>query len=349
MPAEHATLAPENMQVTLVTGGVGAEHAVSLVSADYVRRCLLAAGFGVSTVAVGEDGAARDFGADDFADVGANITQARLRAGKAAVHLEAALAEAEVVFPMMHGAGGEDGGITALCAELGVNCVGASADAHRWAWHKPTALSLAKKAGVATLPWRVLRSAASPKTADWVGDFAFPLFIKPAREGSSVGAGRADDMAGLARAVAGALTHDTECIVQPCLQGFTELEIALLGAGEMAGPAQIFPGKSADAVYDFHQKYHAASTARTAVRAEISPQKAAEARQAAVQVAAAMGLSGMARIDFLLAADGTLLFNEVNTIPGFTPISLYPRMWENAANLPGPALCRRLVELAKKG
>ena len=336
------------MQVTLVTGGVGAEHAVSLVSAYYVRSCLLAAGLEVRTLGIGKDGAARDFGADDFADVGADITQARLRAGKA-VHLEAALAEAEVVFPMMHGAGGEDGGITALCAQMGVHCVGASADAHRRAWHKPTALSLAKKAGVATLPWRVLRSAASLKAADWAGDFAFPLFIKPAREGSSVGAGRADDMAGLARAVAGALTHDTECIVQPCLQGFTELEVALLGAGEMAGPAQIFPGKSADAVYDFHQKYHAASTARTAVRADISPQKAAQARQAASQVAAAMGLSGMARIDFLLAADGTLLFNEVNTIPGFTPISLYPRMWEEATNLPGPALCRRLVELAKRG
>jgi len=172
---------------------------------------------------------------------------------------------------------------------------------------------------------------------------AFPMFVKPANLGSSVGIYKAHDCAELEAGLALAAQYDTKVLVERAIEG-QELECSVLGndSPEAAVPCEIIPSRE---FYDYEDKY-LLDKAQTVIPARITPEQAEQVRRLAIGCYRAVQCEGMARVDFLLErASGRIYINEINTIPGFTSISMYPKMWE-AAGLPMPRLLDRLIELA---
>jgi D-alanine-D-alanine ligase len=182
-----------------------------------------------------------------------------------------------------------------------------------------------------------------PDTSEALARLTFPMFVKPANLGSSVGISKAHDRAELETAVAFAAQYDRKIIIERGITG-RELECAVLGNEEPAAslPCEILPSRE---FYDYDDKY-LLEKAGTVIPADLSPEKTAELQRLAVECYRAVECEGLARVDFLLETSSNKLFiNEINTLPGFTSISMYPKMWEHSG-LPMPKLVDRLIELA---
>jgi D-alanine-D-alanine ligase len=197
-------------------------------------------------------------------------------------------------------------------------------------------------------PWRCLTAgqierAWSGIREDLAGEPGFPLVVKPANGGSSLGISRVDRPADLSAALEMALSHDTRVVVEKALDA-REIECAVLGnrTPEAAPPGEVVPG---GLFYTYDDKYHG-GTAELRIPAELPRETSDRIRDLALQVFRCLDLAGMARIDFLVdRLSGAVYFNEANTIPGFTPISMYAKLWE-AAGVPYPELLNRLIALA---
>jgi D-alanine-D-alanine ligase len=177
---------------------------------------------------------------------------------------------------------------------------------------------------------------------DLLADLGPTVFVKPANMGSSVGVSRTTDEVSLADALTTAARYDEWLIVEEAIDG-REIELAVLGdrSPQVSGPGEIRPGAE---FYSYADKYETGS-AELVIDPDLSPEVTVGFQELAARAFLALRCSGMARVDFFLADDGRMLLNEVNTIPGFTPISMYPRLWQ-AAGLSYPALIDRLVDLA---
>ena len=349
--------------VAVVYGGPSAEHDVSIVSGTAIAEALADLGHPVSQHLVdlsgiwwalpgdhrrdGRPGAAYD-APESLGAVGP------LSAGEATAGIAAARPQ-PVVFVALHGPFGEDGTIQAILEAAGLAYTGAGIAASAIGMDKPLFKRIARDAGLPVLPWfdvTATRWAADPAgVLDDLEAFAAGapgrrVIVKPARLGSSVGISIAWGAADRAPALELALRYDARVLVEPCLPAPRELEVAVLGnapgALEVHGPGEVIPSRD---FYDYIDKY-VAGAARVLPRAEVDEATAAECRRIAAAAFGLIGAEGMARVDLLQDREtGAVYLNEINTIPGFTPISLFPAA-AAAGGVPFDALCARIVVLA---
>ncbi|MGW0603727.1 D-alanine--D-alanine ligase family protein [Streptomyces sp. NPDC002644] len=247
------------------------------------------------------------------------------------------LGEIDVVFPVLHGPYGEDGTLQGLLELSGLPYVGAGVLASAVGQDKEYMKRVFTSFGLKVGPYVVIRpreweqdpAAARKKIVDLAGDHGWPLFVKPARAGSSIGITKVDDLSGLEDAIAEAQSHDPKIIVEAAVVG-REIECGVLefeDGPRASVPAEIPPAQS-HAFYDFEAKY--IDSAAGIVPAPLTPEQTAEVQRLAVEAFDAASCEGLVRADFFLTEDGEFVINEINTMPGFTPISMYPRMWEES-------------------
>jgi D-alanine-D-alanine ligase len=255
----------------------------------------------------------------------------------------------DVVFPVLHGPYGEDGTVQGLLELANVPYVGAGVLASAVGMDKATMKLVFAAKGLPTCDYEVVLKR------DWQRDeraimaalatkLGFPLFVKPANLGSSVGISKAHHASELRAAITLAAQFDRKVVVEAAVPQAREIECAVLGNDEPEAsiPGEIIPGRE---FYDYEAKYLDEGS-RTLIPAPLTDRQTEEVRSMAVAAFKAVDCAGMARVDFLLAGDSGLLYlNELNTIPGFTTISMYSKMWE-ASGLPYPRLIDRLIELA---
>jgi D-alanine-D-alanine ligase len=250
--------------------------------------------------------------------------------------------EIDVVFPVLHGTFGEDGTVQGLLELADLPYVGAGVLASAVSMDKEMMKRVCKERMLPVVDYvTVTREHAGIQ--EICTRLPFPMFVKPANLGSSVGISKAHDAKELEAAVALAAQYDRKIIVERGIAG-RELEVSVLGneAPEASLPCEILPSRE---FYDYEDKY-LLDKAETKVPADLAPEKTAELRRLAVECYRAVECEGMARVDFLLeAATGKLYINEINTIPGFTSISMYPKMWEHSG-IAFSALIDRLIDLA---
>ncbi len=309
------------MRVAVLSGGRSSEHDVSLRSGAAVARGLREAGHEAIEVTIGRDGA--------------------WRAPGGAVELTpgGGLLGADAVFPALHGAFGEDGSVQGLLEWLEVPYVGSDVLASAICMDKLTLKRLFASHGVPQVEFTAVEGN------DWWGrceQMGLPLWVKPSRMGSSVGITRVARLDDLDAAVELALRHDPRVIVEASSPG-REVECSVLGN---EGPEASLPGEivAHGTWYDFEAKYTEGGM-ELRVPAPIGDQATANVREMAVSVFALAGCSGLARCDFFVEPDGSVLVNEINTMPGFTDTSVYAKLWE-ATGTAYPQLCDRLVQLA---
>ncbi|HWY46949.1 MAG TPA: D-alanine--D-alanine ligase family protein [Bryobacteraceae bacterium] len=251
--------------------------------------------------------------------------------------------EIDVVFPVLHGTFGEDGTIQGLLELAELPYVGAGVLASSASMDKEVMKRLAKERGLPVVDYLVMSSNNLSNVESVCSRFEFPVFVKPANLGSSVGISKARNCEELKSALELAASYDRKVIVERGIIG-REFECSVLGNQDpvAAVPCEILPSRD---FYDYDDKY-LLEKAETVIPANLSPEQTAELQRLAVECYRAVECEGMARVDFLLeSATDKLYINEINTIPGFTSISMYPKMWEYSG-LPMPKLIDRLIELA---
>ena len=248
----------------------------------------------------------------------------------------------DAAFPVLHGRNGEDGTVQGLCELAGIPVVGCGTLASALCMDKDRAHKLAALAGV-----RVPRSRLFPEDCAFeelrtaAETLGWPLFVKPVRAGSSFGVSRVEEPAQLAPAVEAAFRHDGEILLEEAIPGF-EVGCAVLGNRELTVGA-VDEVELSRGFFNYTEKY-TLQTSAIHCPARIAPQKAAEIRETAKVLYRALGCRGFARVDLFLTPWGEIVFNEVNTIPGFTPHSRYPAMMR-AAGIPFRELVSRLIQL----
>lgn len=263
-----------------------------------------------------------------------------------------ALGEVDVVFPVLHGPYGEDGTLQGLLELSGVPYVGAGVLASAVGMDKEYMKRVFASFGLPVGPyvtirpreWRTDPGAARKRIVDLAGEHGWPLFVKPARGGSSMGITKVDDIGGLDDAVAEAQRHDPKVIVESLLSG-REIECGVLefeDGPRASVPAEI-PPVSAHDFYDFEAKY--IDSASGIVPAPLTPEETARVQELAVLAFEAASCEGLVRADFFLGDGGEFVINEINTMPGFTPISMYPRMWQKSG-VSYAELVDRLIQAA---
>jgi D-alanine-D-alanine ligase len=251
-------------------------------------------------------------------------------------------AEIDVVFPIVHGTFGEDGTLQGLLEMAGLPYVGGGVYASSAAMDKEHFKHVCEVRGLPVVEYLVQRNDALDSAAA-LERFGLPVFVKPANLGSSVGVAKAKTSEELEAALRDAALYDTKVLIERSITG-QELECAVLGNEQprAATPCEILPSRE---FYDYEDKY-VLDKARIELPARIAPEQMAEVKRLAVECFAAVECAGLARVDFLLeAATGRIYINEINTLPGFTSISMYPKMWAHDG-IEFPKLVERLIELA---
>ena len=349
--------APAAVTVGLLFGGRSAEHEVSLRSAATIHAALRAAGHWVVPIGIDRAGVwhCQPLGRAPFPSaVDERAPTVTLAPGGAGQLLPGAPADAandlprlDVVFPALHGPFGEDGVVQGLLEACGVPYVGADVLGGALTMDKEFTKRLLLQAGLPVVPYRLHRRGEP--LPDWtrLSDTLGPrLFVKPASLGSSIGAGPADDAASLAAAVRAALAHGDKVLIERRIEG-RELECGVIDSED--GPIASVVGEIATApqfaFYDYEAKYLAEHGARLDVPARLDAATATRLRELARDAFHVLGCRDLARIDFFLDERGQPFVNEVNTLPGFTSISLFPRMFD-ASGIALPQLVTRLVERA---
>ena len=256
----------------------------------------------------------------------------------------------DVVFSVVHGWGGEDGRIQGLLDLAGIPCVGAGVLGSAVGMDKQIAKALFEERGLPVGPWRSMRRYdwlrdRAGEAARLVAALSLPLFVKPANGGSSVGISKVRTAAELPAAMDLAFAHDGKVVIEKGLEA-REVECAVLGneKPQASIPGEIVPSGE---FYDYASKYED-GTSQLLIPSPLAPGLSDEIRALAIRAFDALELCGMARVDFFVEKQtGRVFLNEVNTLPGFTPISMYPKLWE-ATGLSYRELLTRLIELARE-
>jgi D-alanine-D-alanine ligase len=318
-------------RVALLGGGRSSEHEVSLASAASVREGLRAAGHDVVNIEVGRDGVWRRDGGVDVA-----VTPGR------------GLQGVDVVFPVLHGPFGEDGTVQGLLECLDVPYVGSGVLASALCMDKVMFKELMAHAGLPQVDYRAVRAAEFASDRGGVlarlDALGLPVFVKPARLGSSVGIVRAAAAGDLPGALQTAFEYDSLAIVEAAARGL-EVECSVIGNGEpiASEPGEIVLGAGEAGWYDYEAKYTPGGM-QLVVPARVPPWVRERIQSVAIEAFQRTGCSGLARVDFFVEGESVLL-NELNTMPGFTATSVFASLFE-ASGVPYAELLDRLVQLA---
>ncbi|HTW17933.1 MAG TPA: D-alanine--D-alanine ligase family protein [Nocardioides sp.] len=342
------------VRVALLFGGLSGEHGVSTATAAGVMKAMDPAKYDVLPVGITRDGQWVLAGGDAsrWELTAGGLAEVTPDAGRAVTGL-ADLGEVDVVFPLLHGPFGEDGTVQGMLELAGVRYVGAGVLASAVGMDKHYMKLVFAGHGLPVGPYVVVHPRDWEQRRDQVlsrvQELRFPVFVKPARAGSSLGVTRVEDPSGLPDAIEEARYHDPKVLVEQGLEG-REIECSVLGGRGGAAPRASVPGEivvdhDAAEFYDFDAKYLSATQARTEAPADLPDDVSERVRDLAVRAFEAIGGEGLSRVDVFVQPDGEVVLNEINTMPGFTPISMYPKMWE-ATGLAYPELIDELIQLA---
>jgi D-alanine-D-alanine ligase len=359
-------LAAKKIRVGVIFGGRSGEHEVSLASAQSVMDAIdkekyevvpigitkegqwIASGDPMKALKAGDAEASRP-----AALLGDPSHRGLMRLQDTERAIEAThLAELDVVFPVMHGPYGEDGTVQGLLELAGIPYVGAGVIGSALGLDKAAFKDVMLAHGFPIVDHVLLKRKVWDADPEGVMDriekaLDYPVFTKPANLGSSVGISKCSDRAGLAAGLAEAAKYDRKLIVERGVPAAREIEVSVLGNDDPIAslPGEVIPSRE---FYSYESKYfdEGDDASELLIPAPLSPEMTERVREVAVEVYRAIDCAGMARVDFLLSGEtGELYVNEVNTIPGFTSISMYPKLWE-ATGISYPELIDRLIELA---
>jgi D-alanine-D-alanine ligase len=362
--------APHKPRVAVVFGGRSSEHAISCVTAGSVLAAIDPEQYEVVPIGIATDGRwvlesgdparLRITGPDRLPAVDgerATIALAPEAASTGLVVTEPSqpprtLGDVDVVFPLLHGPWGEDGTIQGMLEMAGVRYVGAGVLASAVSMDKAYMKVVLAAAGLPLLPSVTVTAgewerdqAACRERADQLG---YPQFVKPARGGSSFGISKVHDATELEAAIVEAVRYDPKVLVETAAVDAREIECGVLqaldGTPETSLPAELRVGGDHE-FYDFEAKYLPGQHTEIDIPADLPAEVTAQIRELSVRAFQAVGCEGLARVDFFVLPDGRVVVNELNTMPGFTPTSMYPQMWA-ASGVDYPALVDRLIRLA---
>ena len=347
------------LNVCILFGGISPEHAVSLRSAESVRNHIDKEKYHILPVGITKAGQWIYFGGTDYSMLPAGtwmdcpgncpaaISPVR---GQGLLRFEGSAVTAtpiDVAFPVLHGENGEDGAMQGLLQMAGIPYVGPHVSASAVAMDKTLTKLVIDKEGIPQAAWELVRADELEEKLEAIvasleARFAYPMFVKPAGTGSSVGVSKAANREKLKTALTAAAKFDSKILVEEFIRG-KEIEVAVLGNREPVASVcgEIDAGAE---FYDYDAKY-LTDTSTAYIPARISEGLQERIREAAVRVFRAVGCQGLSRVDFFATEDERLVFNEINTIPGFTSISMYPKLFE-ASGIPYGTLIDELLKLA---
>ena len=359
---------PRKARVAIVFGGRSGEHGISCVTAGSVMKAIDRDKYDVVPVGIATDGR-WVLEVDDptrLAIEGTRLPEVDTSRSLVALHDTggtAALAVTDtgdetdvggidVVFPLLHGPWGEDGTLQGMLEMAGVRYVGSGVLASAVGMDKAFMKVVLQAAGLPVTPGITITRRQWETDPDGVRarieEVGFPSFAKPARAGSSMGISKIHDAAETDAAVDTALQHDAKLLVEVAMEGAREVECGVLatrdGEPETTRPAEIRIGGGHE-FYDFEAKYLADQHTEIDLPADLPVEVEQQLRAMAVRAFDALACEGLARVDFFVLPDGSLVINELNTMPGFTPTSMYPQMWA-AMGVSYPELIDRLLTLA---
>ena len=350
----------EQLNVCVLFGGISPEHKVSLRSAESVLNNMNKEKYRIFPVGITEEGEWIYFGGDDYSMLPANTWQdcpGNCPAAISPVHGQGLLRFTEngwletpidVVFPVLHGENGEDGTMQGLLQMAGIPYVGPHVAASAVSMDKTLTKLVMDNAGVVQADWELVRSYDLEGKGNEILDklesrFTYPMFVKPAGTGSSVGVSKAADRAQLADALFHAGQFDEKILVEEFIDG-REVEVSVLGNNSPVASVcgEIHSGAE---FYDYNAKY-ITDTSVAYIPARIPEDVAEQVRDEAIKVYRAIGCQGLSRVDFFVTyAENRIVFNEINTLPGFTSISMYPKLFA-ASGIPYSELIDQLLQLA---
>lgn len=348
--------------VAIVFGGTSGEHSISCLSAASVLNALDHQKYEVIAVGITRNGEWYVQSSDPATFAGEKLPEVKPSAVRVVLStdltirgfvsidgskLPDAFQNVDVIFPVLHGPGGEDGTIQGAIELAGVACVGSGVFAsaasmdkqHMKALFDVHGLPNSRSVTVTHLDWQNKKA----ESIDAISELGFPLFIKPARAGSSLGVSKVNAKAEIESAVLDAQKHDPKIIAEEAIGQMREIECGVLvvdGVAKTSVPAEIVVKGNHD-FYDFDAKY-LDDSADLIVPADLPTDVVAEVQAKAILAFNALGCEGFARCDFFVKTNGTVLINEINTLPGFTSISMFPRMWQ-ATGLSYPEIVDLLI------
>ena len=350
---------PRKLRVGILFGGKSAEHEISLLSAKNVITAINKDKYEIFLIGIDREGRWRPVGSpQSFIQAennhpikihwgGESLALVPGKPGGNLVRMPAleTMDQLDVIFPVLHGPYGEDGTVQGLLKLAGTPFVGSSVLGSAIAMDKDVVKRLLRDAGIPVADFKTIHFH---EREEWgygriQACFEVPFFVKPANLGSSVGVHKVHDPAQFDIAVRDAFQYDNKILIEEYVKG-REIECAVLGNEDPAAsvPGEILPSHE---FYSYEAKYTDEKGALLRIPADLSEKTALKVREISILAFKAACCEGMARVDCFLKDDGTIIVNELNTIPGFTSISMYPRLWE-ASGIPYSELIDRLIQLA---
>jgi D-alanine-D-alanine ligase len=359
---EKEAIVLKKLQVCILFGGISPEHDVSLRSAESVLNHMDGEKYDILPVGITKEGQWILFGGTDYSLLPGGTWQdyeGNLPVAISPVRGQGLLCfedsgivckHIDVVFPVLHDENGEDGAMQGLLQLAGIPYVGPHVSASAVSMDKTLTKLVADQAGVRQAAWHLVRSSDLGNRMDAVlfqleEKFSYPMFVKPAGTGSSVGVSKATDRDALRQALQTAGKYDSKILVEEFIHG-REVEVAVMGN---RNPVASICGEidSGAEFYDYDAKY-ITDTSVAYIPARIQEETAELVREAAVKIYSAIGCQGLSRVDFFVTyEDEQVVFNEINTLPGFTSISMYPKLFD-ASGIPYSQLIDELLRLAQE-
>lgn len=348
----------QKIRVGIIFGGRSAEHKISLLSAKNIVEAIDPEKYDVTLIGIDQNGRWHLAGSANFLLNKDNPTQITLGAGDTQLGIvpgvlgnktlitvikQESVPRLDVVFPILHGPFGEDGTIQGMLKLANIPFVGAGVLGSAVGMDKDVMKRLLREAGLSVGPFRTLYAEEEINEDELIRELSLPLFVKPANLGSSVGISKVIKKDELAAAIKHAFEFDRKIVLEAHIPG-REIECGVLG-NSTPRASTLGEIKPRHAFYSYEAKYLDPEGAELIIPAKIPGALAKKIQELAVRAFQVLECAGMARVDFFVSAKGEIFINEINTIPGFTKISMYPRLWQ-ASGISYSALIDRLIELA---
>ncbi len=348
-------MAISKITIGVLCGGKSGEHEVSLISAKNILAALNPNKYNILVIGIEKSGTWHLSNQDDFLISENDITKVSLNLSKTVVYLsnnghliekstQRCLATIDVFFPITHGTYGEDGTLQGILRFFDVAYVGPDVTGSAIGMDKDVTKRLLRDSGLPVTPFITLRKGQTISFEEASAKLGNPLFIKPCRLGSSLGISKASNQHSFDSAIKLAFAHDRKILIEQGVKG-REIECAVFGNENPQSSAILGEIVPKDEFYSYAAKYVDKDGAELVVPAELNSDIVQKLRQAAISAFTILECEGLARIDFFVKSDGSFTINEINTLPGFTSISMYPRLWK-ASGLSYSELLDQLIEFS---